>query len=527
MLAYIYFYLIIFILGTGKTLCLLASSLAWLLNQKKTEPCRIIYTSRTHSQLTQAIRELKNSDYAHLKAVVLGSRDQLCINEDLFPLKGPERNNTCRNLLKRGGCSYEKRALRPEQNVNDIEDLVTLGTQCSICPYYLAKDLAIQADIIFMPYNYLLDSRIHRSLKINLINSVVIFDEAHNLEKTCEETGSTKFGTVDINNCLNDIKNAMTRLNINEFLIEDEDGNDFTRNVQNIQSMMFTLKNEVDKIDVDPNEGRTLPGTDIFSIFGAASITKSSYPMIRKILDKLYMLLTSTNFCRRGTGLLKMTEVLDIIFNGDMDIEYQKNGDIGYKVHVENEFDQKRRNVTKILNYWCFNPAFVMNNLMKCHVRSVILTSGTLAPLTPLINELGLNFKYRLKNPHIIKSNQLFVKIINVGPDKESLVGTYQNRNNQKYINSMGKTIIEISRVTPNGVLIFFSSYVVMNNFIDTWKNTNIWQLMNDTKPVLIEPREQSVFDETIATYYDHAKTDKGGILMAVLKGSETSLNKT
>lgn len=40
---------------------------------------RIIYTSRTHSQLSQTIKELRNTAYAP-KMCVLGSRDQLCIN---------------------------------------------------------------------------------------------------------------------------------------------------------------------------------------------------------------------------------------------------------------------------------------------------------------------------------------------------------------------------------------------------------------------------------------------------------------
>jgi len=509
----------------------LASSLAWLLNQKKTEPCTIIYTSRTHSQLTQAMRELKNSDYVHVKSVAIGSRDQLCINEDLFFLTGVERNNTCQNLLKRGQCNYyDKTTLHSEiNNIKDIEDLVSLGKQYSICSYYLARDIAADADIIFMPYNYLLDPRIRKSLKINLINCVVIFDEAHNLEKMCEETGSIKFGSNDITNCINDINYLIKKLNINEYLMEflseNDNGDDFTSSVTDLKSIMLRLENEVYNIEsVDIKEGRTFPGTYIFSIFDAASINIVSYPKIKKILDKLYMLLTYNNFGRKGSGLVKMMEVLDIIFDVYIDTdfnEYKKNVDMGYNVHIEIELELKKNTrAPKVVNYWCFNPGFVMTNLMRCQIRSVILTSGTLAPLTPLINELGIDIKYRLKNPHIIKSNQIFVKIINAGPDKESLLGTYQNRNNQKYINSMGNTIIEISRVTPNGVLVFFSSYAVMNNFIDTWKYTDIWELLNDIKPVLIEPREKSAFDETIAKYYDYAKTYKGGILMAVLKGS-------
>lgn len=44
----------------------------------------------------------------------------------------------------------------------DIEDLVSLGQERGACPYFAARDLATFADIVFCPYNYLLDPSIRR-----------------------------------------------------------------------------------------------------------------------------------------------------------------------------------------------------------------------------------------------------------------------------------------------------------------------------------------------------------------------------
>jgi len=38
-----------------------------------------------------------------------------------------------------------------------------------------------------MPYNYILEPSIVSLLKINVNNSIVIFDEAHNIENTAED----------------------------------------------------------------------------------------------------------------------------------------------------------------------------------------------------------------------------------------------------------------------------------------------------------------------------------------------------
>ncbi len=40
-----------------------------------------------------------------------------------------------------------------------MEDLVQQGKASSGCPYYAARDMAEDSDIIFCPYNYIIDPR--------------------------------------------------------------------------------------------------------------------------------------------------------------------------------------------------------------------------------------------------------------------------------------------------------------------------------------------------------------------------------
>ena len=68
--------------------------------------------------------------------------------------------------------------------INDIEDLVAYGKDNLRCPFYISRELQKTADIIFMPYNYLLDQNTRRSLSLDLDGAVIILDEAHNLVRS-------------------------------------------------------------------------------------------------------------------------------------------------------------------------------------------------------------------------------------------------------------------------------------------------------------------------------------------------------
>ena len=65
--------------------------------------------------------------------------------------------------------------------------MVKIGGSCKFCPYYFEKDLSKCADIVIMPYNYILDSYILENMNNNLNNSIIIFDEAHNVPSMAED----------------------------------------------------------------------------------------------------------------------------------------------------------------------------------------------------------------------------------------------------------------------------------------------------------------------------------------------------
>lgn len=118
----------------------------------------------------------------------------------------------CKLKITTKTCSFyhrvEKAKDAPEFRTNpvlDIEDLVSAGNKLKCCPYFVSRELIEGADIVFMPYNYLLDPKARKANKVELNNTIVILDEAHNVERMCEDSASVQITSSEIAVCIDDV----------------------------------------------------------------------------------------------------------------------------------------------------------------------------------------------------------------------------------------------------------------------------------------------------------------------------------
>lgn len=204
--------------GTGKTLCLLCASLAWLKNKraklKNSNPNEqksqyILYTSRTHSQLSNVIKELKKTCYLP-KTAILGSRESLCVNSIVKNSSGNNINLKCQIARMKKECKYhnssEISAGYSAYDCIDIEELKHFGEASNFCPFYLMRKKKESSDIVFLPYNYIFNTKFLDYLKIDLNNSILLIDEAHNIEEICESSHSAELTVKSIDACLDNLK---------------------------------------------------------------------------------------------------------------------------------------------------------------------------------------------------------------------------------------------------------------------------------------------------------------------------------
>ena len=166
---------------------------------------KILYCSRTHSQITQFINELKRTEFSNkVRVVSLGSRKTLCINETLKKKSGMSTmklNDLCLDIQKKKSkkkcCMYYDKAKRATfsamalSEIHDVEDLARVGRKIRSCPYYGSRNAVTNADIITMPYSMLLHKKTRDSLGVAVKGNVVVFDEAHNIVDTINQLHSS------------------------------------------------------------------------------------------------------------------------------------------------------------------------------------------------------------------------------------------------------------------------------------------------------------------------------------------------
>ena len=124
------------------------------------------------------------------------------------------QNAMCRSLTKDRKCMFfngvQKRrrddaCLEQSGRVHDIEDLVSLGRQEIFCPFFLERDAQLTADIVFVPYNYLVDPDIRKTLQLNLKHNIVIIDEAHNIAGMMTSVASFDISSTHLANCIGEV----------------------------------------------------------------------------------------------------------------------------------------------------------------------------------------------------------------------------------------------------------------------------------------------------------------------------------
>ncbi|CEL98142.1 unnamed protein product [Vitrella brassicaformis CCMP3155] len=542
--------------GTGKTLCLLCATLAYRARLLKDGPAqpggvpRVIYSSRTHSQLRHVIRELKRTNYVTgpgpvTKVCILASRDHLCVNARINRRRGQELNAACQNMLAKQLCHYHGGLSVLGKSVfdvpRDIEDWVSFSNDPQpevdkpFCPFFATRENQKICDLVFCPYNYILNPEARKTLKLDLTNAIVILDEGHNVEKVCEEAASFDLRGADLCGAVKDIDAAMPLLakKVPASVSEpdppserpkgkgsgDKPGrdDDRVRKVEGMVQLLMEARGALlaverkllnvelkDGDDICPARHMLSDGNGTRAIFNDGGLDRVDVGELRKASDAVLEVLSDTSSSgasessstttQKGIHLDKCTKAIQLVYSDHVSGNVQSfrtlvrentNGILGASNTRE-----------RCLSFWCCSAAVAMGDMMGQGVRNLIITSGTLSPLDALAAQLGpkpndVKFGVRLENAHVVGASQLTCGILKRGPIGPNLNFNKDHRDNSEMLQGFGRGVVQVCRKVPDGVLLVFPSYALMDNVINKWESGGIMAQIRAHKEVFIEPHKQ------------------------------------
>ncbi|KAJ3084917.1 DEAD H (Asp-Glu-Ala-Asp His) box helicase 11, partial [Quaeritorhiza haematococci] len=440
---------------------------------------KVLYCSRTHSQLSQFVAELRKTPFIdNIRVVALGSRKNLCINENVLKLKSlPRITDRCLELqkAKNGSCPHL---------TNDREML---------------EDFTLNVQLITLPYNLVLQKSAREALGIDVKNNVVIFDEAHNLVDAISSMYSVSVDAQQIDRAQAQLtlyfttyRNRLKGKNIvyiKQLLHLLKSLKNFFTNMSS-QSKSRGTSQQVKK----PNDFLHELNIDNINI-----IELQKYLVVSRLAQKLHGFIDTQkentapndkNAKNNSNGQPEQHEPRNLSTLQQIQDFFMSltNDDVDGRVIVSlDEFPEKHS-----MKYLLLNPSDAFREIVT-QARAVVLAGGTM-------------------EPHVIPRGNLQTLILKTGPSGREMNFSFDKRSNPQLMDEVAIAVSNLCKLIPGGVVCFFPSFSYLDTIYDRWKKTQALDRIKKTKDVFLEPRQGTAVEETLTKYGNAiAKNRQGG----------------
>ncbi|KAK7882003.1 hypothetical protein WMY93_028177 [Mugilogobius chulae] len=289
----------------------------------------------------------------------------------------------------------------------------------------MARYAILHANIVVYSYHYLLDPKIADLVSKELAKkSVVVFDEAHNIDNVCIDSMSVNITRRTLDRCQNNVDTLHNTIqNIKE--------TDAARLKEEYRRLVEGLKEanvarETDVYLANP----VLPDADLKSDF---THTQSHTVFFETpgFLQDLFVLLC--RFCsERLQSLLRTLEIADIADFSALTLisnfaTLVSTYSQGFTIIIEPFEDRTPTIANPVLHFSCMDPSIAIKPVFQ-RFQSVVITSG----------------------------------IVGRGNDQVALSSKFETREDFAVIRNYGNLLLEMSAIVPDGIVAFFTSYVYM-----------------------------------------------------------------
>ncbi|EDQ85349.1 uncharacterized protein MONBRDRAFT_34274 [Monosiga brevicollis MX1] len=556
--------------GTGKTVSLLSLIVSYQLGY----PGRLgkfIYCSRTVPEIEKVLGELKrviaymskemgrNLDYLGLG---LSSRRNMCIHPDVSQERtGAIVDSRCRQLTAsfvrektadgKSLCTYfngfeaHGRDAPLPAGVYNLEDLKVFGEQRKFCPYFLARYAITHANIVVYSYHYLLDPKIAELVSREMgRDSVVVFDEAHNIDNVCIESMSVTIqqrhldrATANLRSLKNKVK-EMKESNTEQLRHEYQNLVQGLRDNRANQATDSVMANPVLPHDVLEE---AVPGNirkaehfvafmDRFVEYLKTRLrvkqvlSEPPAAFLEHVFQSVCIEAKPLRFCSERLGsLLQTLELARIDDYGPITLiasfatlvsTYSK----GFSLIIEPYDDRAPSVPDPVLRFTCMDASLAVKPVFD-RFQSVIITSGTLSPLDMYPKILNFRPVTMCSFDMTLSRTSLLPIVVTRSADQTPLSTRYEDREQSAVKRGYGHLLLDICSAVPDGVVCFFVSYEYLESAVSTWIDQGIMTQIQAKKLVFVETQDGAETSQALDSFQKACANGRGAVLLSVARG--------
>ncbi|KAG5987546.1 DNA-dependent ATPase of the nucleotide excision repair factor 4 complex [Claviceps spartinae] len=557
--------------GTGKTVSLLSLIVAY--QQFMPEKRKLIYCSRTMSEIEKALEELrelmkyrtKELGYEEdFRGLGLTSRKNLCLHPSVKREKsGTVVDARCRSLTagfvkekkERGEnvdlCVYHDNLdlLEPHNLIPNgvwtFEGILSYGEEHKQCPYFTARRMMQYCNVVIFSYHYLLDPKIAERVSRDFSKDcIVVFDEAHNIDNVCIEALSTDITEDSLRRATRGAQNLEQKITEMRRTDQEQLQNEYQKLINGLRETEQARQEDAfmgSPALPDDLLQEAIPGNirraEHFTAFLKRFIEYLKTRMkVRQVISEtppsfLAHLRENTfiekkplRFCaERLTSLVRTLELTNIedyqplqevATFATLVATYEK----GFLLILEPYESDTAEVPNPILHFTCLDAAIAIRPVFD-RFYSVIITSGTISPLEIYPKMLDFPTVVQESYSMTLARRSFLPMIVTRGSDQASISSSFQVRNEPSVVRNYGTLLIEFSKITPDGLVVFFPSYLYMESIISMWQGMSILDEVWKYKLILVETPDAQETSLALETYRTACCNGRGAILLCVARG--------